>query len=738
MLPADIADFTGRAEEIDEIGRCLIPGPGQESRLAVPVVVITGRGGIGKTSLAIHASHGMDGHFPDGQLFANLYGGGLHPLSPMRVLERFLRALGVQGTQLPEDLDERAEMYRTLLAGRKVLVVLDDAAAESQVSPLLPGSQTTAVIITSRNRLTGLAGATRVEIGAFEADKSLDLLTCIVGTQRVGAQSAEAAAVAEQCGHLPLALRIAGARLAARPHWSIQQLVDRLADESRRLDELSHGDMAVRPSISLAYESLGEEARQLLRRLALLDQPVFSGWLGAALLDRPPEYAENLLDELVNAQLIETTASRSGRHSQYRLHDLIRAFAREQLAAEDAPAEQKAALERALGALLQLAEEAYRGYFGGDYLQIPSDAQRWPLPRQLVEKLVSDPLSWYETERTALVAGVRQAAQAGLTETCWGLAYSAVPLFESRIYLDDWQETHDVALSAARKAHHVRGEAAMRYSLGELDIIRRQAGLARRDCTAAAQLFQETGDERGQALATRYIALMDRMSGRLDDAARLYNQALSVFRKTEDQIAAGHVLQDMAAIELDRNEPDAAKELLSEALRVCSTAGYARFEAQVLHRMGDACLMSGDLDGAIEAFRSALLLVHDIGDLIGEAYILRGIGVTQVRQGELGPASEALRRAAELAVVTGDRLVEAQALRGLGELALTSGDSGQAAAHAEQAASISRSIDTPLEEARALTLLSAAHAARGDAEAAAAAAAQATAIRANLVGDAKT
>jgi tetratricopeptide (TPR) repeat protein len=419
------------------------------------------------------------------------------------------------------------------------------------------------------------------------------------------------------------------------------------------------------------------------------------------------------------------------------LHDLIRAFARERLAAEDLPAEQNAALERALGALLYLAEEAYRGYFGGEYLWIPSNAQRWPLPKQLVEKLVSDPLSWYETERAALVAGVRQAAQADLTETCWGLAFSAVPLFESRIYLDDWQETHDIALAAARKAHHVHGEAAMRYSIGELHIIRRQAGQARQDCLAAAQLFQETGDEHGRALATRYIALMDRLSGRLDDAARFYSQALGVFRKTGDQIALGHVLQDLAAIELDRGEPGAAKELLSEALRSARAGSYARFEAQVLHRMGDACLMSGDLDDAIDAFRSALLLVPDIGDLIGEAYILRGIGATQVRQGELGPASEALRRAADLAVITGDRLVEAQALRGLSELALTSGDPGQAVAHAQQAATISRSIDTPLEQARALTLLSDAHAADGDAEAAGAAAAQAAAIHARLLGDAE-
>jgi DNA-binding SARP family transcriptional activator/tetratricopeptide (TPR) repeat protein len=733
MLPADIADFTGRTEEIDEIRRRLIPGHGDQVRLAVPVVVITGRGGVGKTSLAVHASHGVDGHFPDGQLFANLHGGA-NPVGPMRVLERFLRAFGVPGSQLPDDLDERAEMYRGLLVGRKVLVVLDDAASESQVSPLLPGSQTAAVIITSRSMLAGLAGATRIELGAFEAGKSLDLLARIAGPERVRAQSEQAAAVAEQCGHLPLALRVAGARLAARPHWSIGRLADRLADETRRLDELSHGDMAVRPTISVSYEGSSEEARRLLRRLALLDQPVFSGWLGAALLDQPVEQAENLLDELVSSQLIETTPSLSGRHSQYRFHDLIRGFARERLATEESPAERDAALERALGALLYLAGEAHRSY-RPDYFPIPGDARRWPLPRQLTEKLVSDPVSWYETERAALLAGVRQAARAGLTEICWGLAYSAVPLFESRAYLDDWRETHDIALEAARKARDAHGEAVMLCSMAELHITRQQFGQARWAAMAAARLSEEIGNEHRHAVSIRIIAYLDRKTGRLDDATRNLEQVLPVLRKTGDDIACADVLQSLAGLELDRGKPGPASELLSEALRLSRGAGYRRCEAQVLHRMGEACLLAGQPDSAIDAFRPALLLVRDIGDLIGEAYILSGTGVARVRQGEFDEARETLQRAVELAVVIGDRFVEAQAVRGLSELALASGDPERAVAYARQAAGIFRRIGTPLEEARALTMLADAHAARGEAEAAEAATARAAAVRAELAGD---
>ena len=247
LLPTDIADFTGRAEQIEQIHQRLTRAAGQGTELAVPVVVITGQGGVGKTSTAVHASHGVAEQFRDGQLFADLHGGSSHPVGPMQVLERFLRALGVPGSQIPEGLDERAEVYRNLLADRKILVVLDDAVGESQVSPLLPGSGAAAVLVTSRSRLAGLAGATHVEVNVFDAGKSLDLLARIAGADRVQTQSQAAAAVAAQCGHLPLALRIAGARLAARPHWSIQQLVDRLADETRRLDELSarrHGHPA--------------------------------------------------------------------------------------------------------------------------------------------------------------------------------------------------------------------------------------------------------------------------------------------------------------------------------------------------------------------------------------------------------------------------------------------------------------------------------------------------------------
>jgi tetratricopeptide (TPR) repeat protein len=653
----------------------------------------------------------------------------------MQVLERLLRVLGVPGSQIPEGLDERAEVYRNLLAERKVLVVLDDAASEGQVAPLLPGSGAAAVMITSRSRLAGLAGAERIEINVFDAARSLDLLARIVGAGRVEAEPEAAAAVAEHCGHLPLALRIAGARLAARPHWRIEQLAERLEDETRRLDELRHGDMGIRPSISLTYEGMEEQARRLFRRLSLLDLPHFSGWLSAVLVDEPLSRAQDLLDDLVSAQLVETIGSEYGVNSQYRFHDLIRVFARERLAVEEPAPERKAALERTLGALLYLADRAHRRYYGGDHLRLRTDAPRWPLPEHFVDQLVSDPLAWFERERATLVSGVRQAAQAGFAELCWSLASGAVTLFEARVYLDDWQETHEIALEAARKARSLHGEASILCSIGSLHMVQRRFDPARKELTAAAKLFADAGDDQGMASAIRNLAYLDRVSGRLEDAMRRYEQALATFRRTGDSVAVACLLHHIAQVKVEFQRLDEAMEVLSEALLICEDAQCSRIEAQVLHRMGDVWLLSGDVTRAGEMYGRALSMAREIGDLIGQAYVLQGIGIVKARQGEFRQAGEALQRALELACSVEERMAEGRALLGLSELAVACGDPGEAVLFGQRAVSTFSGLEAPLYEAQALALLSDAHAALGDRAAADAAAADATALRTKVLGD---
>ncbi|MFC7387891.1 AfsR/SARP family transcriptional regulator [Sphaerisporangium rhizosphaerae] len=718
MLPTDIADFTGRTKQIEDIRQRLMLASEDRTRFAVPIIVIVGKPGVGKTTIAVHASHAIGERFPHGTLFADLHGGGSRPTSPMQVLERFLRVLGVAGTGIPDGLEERAEMYRALLADRKMLIVLDNAGSESQVLPLLPGTPSSAVLMTSRSRLAGLAGASHIDVEIFDSDQSVNLLSRIAGIERVQSEIEAAEALAELCGHLPLALRIAGARLSARPHWSIEQLVSRLEDETRRLDELKHGEMGIRASISLTYDSVGEDARRLFRRLTILDSQIFSAWVSAALLDRPLPIAQDLLDDLADAQLIETTGVGYGVHSQYRLHDLIRVFARERLAAEETTADRNAALERVLGGLLFLAEAAHRREYGGDYVQIHSHAPRWPLPDKLVGQLVASPLQWYERERSMLVSGIRQAAQAGLVDLCWDLAISSVTLFESRVYLDDWRETHQMALAATRQADDRCGQAAMLYSRGSLYITEQRFGDARCDFEAAVQLFEEVGDGQGTALVIRNIGFLDRLSGRFAEAEAHYRRALEIFRGNGDQVASAYVLHNLAQLRLEFDDLPGAQRLLTEALELSRSSGSRRVEAQVLHRIGHTYLQADQAALAVDVFEEALTAVRNIGDPTGEAYALHGLGIARMRRGELVECENALTRALMLASASSEHLVEARVQLGLGELAMARDDATQAVIYLEQALSLFRQMHMPLQEARTLIRLSDAQQAAGDLEAA--------------------
>lgn len=733
LLPTDVADFTGRAAEIGLIRRYLVNSVREAAIAAVPVVVVTGKPGVGKTSLAVHAAHETKGAFPDGQLFADLHGGTAHPVNPQQILERFLRALGMPSQQIPDGLDERAELYRSLLTQRRVLVLLDDADSEAQVSALLPGGASAAVVVTSRRWLTGLPGAAHIEVDVFPPGTSMDLLGRIIGPERVRSQSREAAAVAAHCGHLPLALRIAGARLSARSHWSIQQLVGRLDDETRRLDELRHGDLSIRPSISLSYEGASAEARRMFRRLALLDQPTFCTWQGAALTARSVAEAEDLLDELASAHLVEAAGSAAGLHSHYRFHELIRVFARERLVAEESVSERMSALQRTLGVLLFLAEQANKRYYGGDSPGLRSSAARWPLPDRVVEQLVENPLEWYDSERSAIVFGVRQAAQAHFTDLCWSLASTAVTLFEARNHLDDWQETHDIALEEARTAGQVRGQAAMLYSLGSLHIARQRFEQATEVLVKALQLFENLADDQGTALVQRHLAYVSRLHGELTDASTRYQQALALFQKTGDRAREASTLYGLAQVRLEQGEVSAAADLLGNALQISRDARCVRIEAQVLHRLGDCRLLAGNLDMAIGNYDAALHRTRENGDPIGEAYALQGIGLVHIRRGELTGARQALRRALTLVTPIGERLAACRVRLALSELALAGGAPADAIALGRQAIEGFRSMGGVIpDQVRALTVLASAYLASGDSAAAEGATTEAGALRMKL------
>lgn len=497
MLPADIPEFIGGAPHVGRLVELLTAPPG--ARGSVPTVATTiGRGGVGKTTLDIHVAHTVANEFPDGQLFATLGGSTTEPLGPGEVLERFLRALGVAEADIPNGIEERAEVFRSRVAGQRILIVLDDARDEEQVRRLMPGSPTCAVLVTSRSRLGGLPSVT-VKCEPWDARDSMRLLASIVGEDRVYAEPSRVVELVELCGGLPLALQIAGARLAARPHWTIAHLVERMALEESRLDELTHGGQSVRASIRLAYDTLDRPARVLLRRLAILDVVDFAGWVSAPLLDDDLAKTENIMESLTDGHLLDVE-HRPGRPARFRFHELVRVFARERLAAEEGTEDGRAALHRVVGAWLSLIEQAHERRFGDSVVAMHGNGPRWPLPPYATARILSDPSGWYRTERHSLVAAIRQASDAGFDELCWDLACTAAGLFEAHGHLHHWRQTHELALAAVRRTNNRRGEAAMLRSIGALAVAEQRPEKAAYLLKEAAMIFGAIGDEQGLAL----------------------------------------------------------------------------------------------------------------------------------------------------------------------------------------------------------------------------------------------
>ena len=324
MLPLDLPDFTGRERELDVVPRILT----RPTAAQPPVVLLVGGGGVGKTALAVRLGHRHRSTFPDGQLYAALRGSGARPADPHAVQGRLLRALGTGPDRIPADPDERAEVYRSALIGRQLLLTLDDAADDEQVQLLLPGSGDTAVLITSRGRLSTPPGARVMPLAGQPHGHSVRLLARMLGTDRVNQEPAAAAAIARYCGGLPLALRAAAVRLNSRPHWSLHSFAERLSDEYRRLDELAHSSLSVHASFTASYNALPDDAREALRCLAGLTMPEFDAHLACPVLGKDFATVEDACEQLVEAHFLTVAVpAAAGRPTRYRLDGLQRSFA---------------------------------------------------------------------------------------------------------------------------------------------------------------------------------------------------------------------------------------------------------------------------------------------------------------------------------------------------------------------------------------------------------------------------
>ncbi|QHY96935.1 Regulatory protein AfsR [Streptomyces sp. S4.7] len=731
MLPPTLGDFSGRQAELSEIEAVLHPDRAADRPAAV--VTVSGPGGVGKTALAVQAAHRLKSVYPDGQLFAALAGTRSQPADPATVLGRFLRALGVPANAVPDDPEERTDLYRSMLAERRILVVLDDAFDEEQLAPLLPASGRCGVIATGRVRLGGLGGAHRVQLSEMSEADSLAMLGNTTGDWVESATGAELSDLVRLCARLPLALRIVGSLLVSRPHWRVADVVSRLADERHRLDTLRYRDLEVRASFALSYAGLRPEARRLFRLLGLLEAPDFPLWAAAAAADTELREAQELLDELVDVHLLDVTGTPNGQ-ARYGFHDLIRAYARERAQVEEAAAERDEAVVRVLGALLALTDIADRGHMGQNMFQ--RDAPRWrperveaSLPRSV------SPMASLDRERVPLVAGVRQAAELGRDELCWELAVGGHALFETERYFDDWQECYETAMRLAGAAGDVRGRARLLISLAGLRYARRRYGPAEESNTEAMGLFERIGDQRGylEALSNAPFFLVP--NGRLTDAIAAGREAWERLNAAGQKAAALHAYSQVGLAHLQAGRPEVAAEVLTEIVAGARQQGIRTLIARDTYWLGHAQLALGRHAPAQESFTELTAHVQDIGPS-GAFYTAHAWGCLHLARGEYADARRRLLEAVEVARTTHDPMFETRVLVDLLDLRLYDPcdrrDLRTAIDRGEHAVEVARGIHYPYLLAGVLEKLAGLRAAAGDGTAARKLTGEAAAVRAGI------
>jgi DNA-binding SARP family transcriptional activator/Tfp pilus assembly protein PilF len=623
QLPADVADFTGRAGPLERLYG-LLSGARSRANGAVPVAVVAGTPGLGKTALAIHAAHRLRPDFPDGQLYVNLRGGSEHPVPPDEVLARFLRDLGVDGARVPVDAEERAAMYRTRLAERQMLIVLDDARDAAQVRPLLPGTGSCAVIVSSRHRLSDLVGSRLIDLDLLDDSEAAELFARIIGVDRAEAEPGPVRDVLGVCAGLPLAIRIAGARLAARRGWTVRTLAGRLADQRRRMDELTAGDLGMRACFQVSFDALpskngsGAAPARTFRLLGVWQGPSIGLPAAAALIGEPQDPVADALEVLVDANLLESPAP-----DRYRLHDLLRAYAAERAQADDPPQAVDDAVRRVLEWYLRTADAAaavvapYRDRVPLD----PAEPGREPLVFGTAEQA----LAWCEQERSNLVAATRQAAAHGLHDIAWKLPVAIAVCFDRHGYRAESLATHHMALASAR----------------------------------------ELGDRPAEAWVLNNIAMVLGQQ-HVDDAIGYFEQALAVVREGGDRWAEARAANNLAFCYLILGRHEEAVGPLLDALQMQREVGRRYGEAVALTNLGDAYVELGRYDEAIARSQEALAIAREVDSARDQGYALYNLGRANLALGRLAEATDLFEQALAIHRAAGERSGEAQDLHRVG------------------------------------------------------------------------
>jgi tetratricopeptide (TPR) repeat protein/transcriptional regulator with XRE-family HTH domain len=701
QLPASPQMFTGRAHELFEIEQA-------HDASTVVISAIDGMAGVGKTALAAHAGHRIADRYPDGQLFIDLHGftDSMAPVEPGDALDRLLRALGVPGEQIPVGLEDRAGLWRSVLSERRILIVLDNAATETQVAPLLPGAPGCLVLITSRRRLTGLDATHTLSLDTLPIPEAITLLIRTAGEDRLADQPPElVATLVELCGRLPLAIRIAAARLRSHPTWRVSHLVERLRDQRHLLGELAAGQRSVTAALDLSYQHLSVDQQQAYRLAGLHPGPEFDSYATAALLDSSLLHASRVLERLLEAHLLQEPTP-----GRYRFHDLARAHA-----AHTATGDQTAPSSDALRRLLDYYRHTAAAAMDAAY---PYERKRRP-PVPSADTPTPDlshptgALEWLKTELPNLLAIAAAAADHGRSQYTAHLSR----ILREHLYVSDrYQDAealHHRALSVARGSDDPQGQMEAQFALGQVYRQQGNYGPAADHYQQTLELARTTRNRHAEFDALYGLGQINRLQCQNEQAIRQLRQGLAIARATSNRHGELNTLHALGQIHRTLGRFQLATDHYEQALDIARTIGNRLGELNALNSLGWIQQAHGRYHRAAELHQQALGLARTIGNHVGELNALRGLGMAHRAQGRHDAAADCYQRALETTRATGNRQGELYALYGLGHTLREQGEYERAADNYQQALDIAQELSDRNGRLQALLGLGRLHCAAG-------------------------
>jgi tetratricopeptide (TPR) repeat protein/transcriptional regulator with XRE-family HTH domain len=748
-LPRDVMTFTGRHDELERLLAAVSDTTG--SRRVLGISAIDGMAGIGKTALAVHVAHRLALQFPDGQLFVDLraHVAGQPPVAPIDALRSMLLVTGLPAQRIPQDLETCASIWRDRVAGKRLLILLDDAASHQQVRPLLPGAESCLVLITSRHRLAALEDIEVFTLGTLPPGQATELFERLVGARsRSDAGSGVTAELMELCGYLPLAIRLLAGRLRSHPTWGVRELTERLRDSQDRLAELHAENVAVEAAFDLSYQDLSPDQQRMFRRLGIHPGREIDVFAVAALDGVHLAEARRGIEALYNEHLIDEPIS-----GRYRFHDLIRDYSRA-LAIQDDATSIDAAIDRLLDYYITASGVASE-QIGPDasLKDVVSGFQLVEAPRLSSRRAA---MAWMEVERSNLSDCLDMAASRSRHSQVVLLARVMHSFLRIVGYWDQARTAHQLALTAARHIDDRAGEAAALNDLGVVHRLTDDYNSALATLTEALSLYRELDDKRGQANAINNIGHVQYQVGQyaaanasLTEALMLYRdqhnrhgqasahydlgiaqylsgeyaaanaslaEALTLYRDLDDEIGQANALHALGHVQYPTGELAAASTSLSEALALYRDFDDRRGQANVLDTLGIVQRVTGELSTANASLAEALTLYRELDDRRGQAHALGELGVVRRLAGDYPGAVASLTEALALYRDLDSRRGQAEILNNLGALLIQSSSLREAILHFRQALQLAQEVDSPFEEARAIEGMGQSHIGNSDHE----------------------